>query len=565
MSPVPTIGKTADGHKLAIDVDVFIGSRGLVQANSGGGKSWLLRRILEQTHGLLPQIVIDPEDEFLSLRERHDYVIAAPRDGDVVADVRTAALLARKLLELRTSAILAIYELKPAQRAAFVKAFLESLVSAPRSLWGPTLVVLDEAHKYAPQSGKAESTSAVVDLAALGRKRGLCALVATQRISKLSKDVAAELQNKMIGRCGLVTDRDRAADELGLPNAQRRTLQLLDPGSFFVFGPALSREVVEVRVGPVKTTHPKAGQRAAAPPAPRAKVKAVLAKLSDLPKEAEQEARDAAELRAQLAAAKRDLKAARRGAADPEAIARAREQGRVEGEAAARRDLAAAIKLAEKVRKAAGAQVAKAASAIARAGEALDVQSVAAAELDTAASAPIPKRSAPPPVDADRGDLDGPEQRILDAIAWLDSIGVDQPEVTAVAFLAGYKAGGGAFNNPKGRLRRKGLIEYLPGKLVRLTDEGRAAAAPPVDALTTAELHRAVLGRLGGPEQRILQPLLDAYPESLSNDELAAAANYTAGAGAFNNPRGRLRSLGLVEYPEPGRVVARDILFPEGR
>jgi hypothetical protein len=38
-----------------------------------------------------------------------------------------------------------------------------------------------------------------------------------------------------------------------------------------------------------------------------------------------------------------------------------------------------------------------------------------------------------------------------------------------------------------------------------------------------------------------------------------------AGAGAFNNPRGRLRSLGLVEYPQPGHVAAKSLLFLEGR
>ncbi|HET6372680.1 MAG TPA: hypothetical protein VFG76_05200, partial [Candidatus Polarisedimenticolia bacterium] len=43
----------------------------------GGGKSWCLRRILEQTHGAIQHLVIDPEGEFASLRERFDYVHAA--------------------------------------------------------------------------------------------------------------------------------------------------------------------------------------------------------------------------------------------------------------------------------------------------------------------------------------------------------------------------------------------------------------------------------------------------------------------------------------------------------
>ena len=35
----------------SIDLDSLLNTRLLVQANSGGGKSWLLRRILEQSHG----------------------------------------------------------------------------------------------------------------------------------------------------------------------------------------------------------------------------------------------------------------------------------------------------------------------------------------------------------------------------------------------------------------------------------------------------------------------------------------------------------------------------------
>ena len=128
------------------------------------------------------------------------------------------------------------------------------------------------------------------------------------------------------------------------------------------------------------------------------------------------------------------------------------------------------------------------------------------------------------------GQLTGPEQRILDAIAWLESIGVPEPEQTAVAFLAGYTFGGGGFNNPKGALRSKSLIEYRGNRLV-LTDTGRALAKVPDDPLTTEELHAKVLTVLPGPEQRVLKPLLEAFPNDLSNEELADASGYQLGAG----------------------------------
>lgn len=105
--------------------------------------------------------------------------------------------------------------------------------------------------------------------------------------------------------------------------------------------------------------------------------------------------------------------------------------------------------------------------------------------------------------------LTGPEQKILNALAWLESIGNTEPEATAVAFLAGYTFGGGGFNNPRGALRTKGLIEYR-GRNLALTDEGRANAKVPDTALTQGELHAKVLSVLPAPEQRVLKPLLDA-------------------------------------------------------
>lgn len=70
---------------IGIDLSTLIDTRLFLQANSGGGKSWLLRRLLEQSHGKVRQIVIDLEGEFATLREKYDYIMAA-KEGDTAAD-----------------------------------------------------------------------------------------------------------------------------------------------------------------------------------------------------------------------------------------------------------------------------------------------------------------------------------------------------------------------------------------------------------------------------------------------------------------------------------------------
>ena len=84
-------------NKIGLDLQKLIEGKLLIQANSGGGKSWLLRRILEQSHGKVQQIVLDPEGEFGTLREKFDYILAG-KEGDTPAESRSAALLARKML-----------------------------------------------------------------------------------------------------------------------------------------------------------------------------------------------------------------------------------------------------------------------------------------------------------------------------------------------------------------------------------------------------------------------------------------------------------------------------------
>src|SRR5229473_4938593 len=204
------IGQMIGGGRLELDLPALVDTRLLIQANSGGGKSWLLRLIAERAG--IQTIVLDNEGEFASLREAVD-VLLVGAGGELPANPRHAALLARRLLEYKVSAVVDLYELKLAERRRFVKLFLESLIHLPRELWRPTLVILDEAHIYCPErgSGEAESTEAVISLMSQGRKRGYAGVIATQRLSKLHKDAAAEANNVTIGRTWLDADQARLA------------------------------------------------------------------------------------------------------------------------------------------------------------------------------------------------------------------------------------------------------------------------------------------------------------------------------------------------------------------
>ena len=106
------LGKNTETKKnVEINLSKLVSTRLLIQANSGGGKSWLIRRLLEQSHGKIQQIVIDLEGEFSTLREKYDYLLVG-KGGEILANIQTAELLAIKLLKLNVSTIVDLSELR---------------------------------------------------------------------------------------------------------------------------------------------------------------------------------------------------------------------------------------------------------------------------------------------------------------------------------------------------------------------------------------------------------------------------------------------------------------------
>jgi len=121
-------------------------------------------------------------------------------------------------------------------------------------------VVVDEAQLFAPavagevsDDARKLSLAAMTDLMCRGRKRGLAGVIATQRLAKLAKNVAAEASNFLMGRTFLDIDMARAADLLGMERRQADAFRDLERGQFMALGPALSRRPLGMRIGPTDT------------------------------------------------------------------------------------------------------------------------------------------------------------------------------------------------------------------------------------------------------------------------------------------------------------------------
>jgi len=101
-----------------------------------------------------------------------------------------------------------------------------------------------------------------------GRKRGLCGVLATQRLARLAKSVVSEAFNFLVGLNTLDLDIRRAAETIGW-DARKAfdRLPSLVPGEFVASGPAFSRAPAVLRVGEVLTLHRGARPALSAPEA----------------------------------------------------------------------------------------------------------------------------------------------------------------------------------------------------------------------------------------------------------------------------------------------------------
>lgn len=580
-----------------IDLPKLLETKLLLQAQSGGGKSHALRRLLEQTAPHVQQLVIDTEGEFATLREKFEYIIAAPHGADAVATPDTAALLAKRLHESGVSAILDIYDLKAADRQLFVKRFLDALMTIPRAQWHPVLLVIDEIQVYCPQTGLTDASAAVIDIATRGRKRGLCLVGAMLRLSKLHKDCAAELQNKLIGRTGLDIDVKRAADELGfLPREARVALRGLDTGEFYAYGPALSKTVERIKVGPVVTTHAKSGEGLMkAPPPASKKVLEQLAKLADIQKQAIEEVNEMASLRERVKTLTIELDRAKRAA--PTSSNQVDDLRKLHEKA---------VDDLDKLRKGHAFEITKIRMQFADAIQTFSNHLETEIKNLTARSCIAIDKGAPggdktvtekislagitdqkpalkisedqlrqafkiPPKpqitvsnETEETQLSKPQQRILNALAHLEMLRATPADKRTVAALAGVKHSSGSFGNNLGRLRTLGFIDYPSSGKIDLTKLGLSFANECGSPLTLEHIHAQWFSIMSGPQCKLLQELIRTYPQSIAKSVLADLVGVQASSGSYGNNLGAMRTMGAIDYPSKGMVRASDLLFPAG-
>ncbi len=178
-----------------------------VLAKRRAGKSYLLRRLIEQLLKAKQQVVVvDPKGDTWGLRSSADgkgpgypVVILGGDRGDVKLEPNAGEVVAKLVVEERVSVLLDLSLFRKHEVATFMTGFLENLyrLKAREQFRTPMMLVVDEADAIAPQKpmkGEERMLGAAEDIVRRGGQRGIGCAMATQRSAVLNKNLLTQVQ-----------------------------------------------------------------------------------------------------------------------------------------------------------------------------------------------------------------------------------------------------------------------------------------------------------------------------------------------------------------------------------
>ncbi len=161
--------------------------------------------------------------------------------------------------------------------------------------------------------------------------------------------------------------------------------------------------------------------------------------------------------------------------------------------------------------------------------------------------------------------LSTPQLKILDALAAFKSFGFSEVDRKNVAVFANQSPKSSGFLNNLSSLRSQGLINYPTGGRIALTTKGQKIAKLTTPINSIAQLHAAWYDKLSNPQAKIVKALVKHYPNTIDRITLAELTTQSAKSSGYLNNLSALRSLGIIDYPASGQVVATQLLFPHKR
>jgi hypothetical protein len=582
------VSKSADlavGPDLRFPLDVITQSIALL-AIKRAGKSNAAAVIAEEMYRAgLPWVAIDPKGDWWGLRSSGDGTgpglpipIFGGLHGDLPLLPEAGAVIAELIFEQNLTCILDVSEFdSKAAQMRFLTDFANRLFKLHGTDPQPRHVFLEEADEFIPQIVRAEQARCVgawSKLVKQGGQRGLGVSIISQRSAVVNKDCLTQCDTLISLRTTSALDRKAIAEWVSYHAVARElvdSLPGLDDGEAWVVSPhwlgksgqpAVQRRRFRRRETFDSGATPTVTRKRPAPTIADIDLGAVLDRMQTVVEKAAQA--DPAALRKRIA----ELERQARVPADSADMARLTTENRdLRAQLAAEQAMPAEQVEVPVLQPGDAAAVEQAITGLRDVAASLELALSRAAaphtpppaRIPSARPAPKPPRGAPAPPDGDLR-LRAGARNMLAVLARQHPVRITRRQLATLAKL---KVTGGTFGTYFGDLRRAGLIEQ-DGDFVTLTAAGFAYTGTSPDLPVTAEeLRETWRGSLRAGARKMLDLLIERYPDAITRSELAAMADLEQTGGTFGTYLGDLRRNGLAEETGDG-IRAAEVFFLAG-
>jgi uncharacterized protein len=223
-------------NSLNLQIEELIGQRIAVLGISGSGKTNTVAVLAEELLPHVPMTICDIEGEYYGLKERFDLLVAGRSDQAEVPLFReNAASLAEVSIQRGISIILDLSEIELEEMQEILLTYFERLWQLASSLKSPYEIVIEEAHEYIPQGTRTPLKSLLTRFALRGRKRGIGVILASQRSSKVEKDLLTQANILLLHNVVHPIDLGVYKDLIPLSAKEvEQQVRDLEPGSAFL-------------------------------------------------------------------------------------------------------------------------------------------------------------------------------------------------------------------------------------------------------------------------------------------------------------------------------------------
>lgn len=568
--------RIARGFTLPLDL---VTEATAIVATRGAGKSSASAVLVEEGFAAGVQcVVFDRTGVYWGLRSNANgdgpglpiYVLGGPH-ADVPLEPHAGVLIADLVVDSGHSFVLDLSDLSKSGAIRFAGGFLERLYDRKARARTTTLLVMDEAHFYAPQTPRggfkgeaATLMGAMEDVVGLGRSRGLGVVLTTQRTQALNKSVLDLIETLLVMRMLSPRARDAVQDWIREKHEDDRegviaTLESLPTGTAWVWSPL--RGILEkVTVRRIKTFDsydtPKPGQTRLEPTVRRELDLDALGEQMRATAERAKE-NDPTELRKRIRQLERDMiSRPREQVTETIEVEKIVEVPVLNGQVEKLQDAVTALRGISEAVLSAGHVIGTAAGSVA---DALDRWQDK--PQPTVASPTRPARTAPRPQPKRESQVEASELSAY-ALGLLRTLAERYPmrlTRAQISTFSGRKPRSSAFKAAIAEIIRDGYVTLNKGQY-EITDHGVNAVGElpdtPPNPQAVFEMWRSALPTY---ERDLLDSLVAAYPNGLTRQELSDQTGRSLTSSAFKAAISTLAKNGLAEM-RAGEVRASDDL-----